>query len=146
MQGNGDITLQFLDDGSAITGGGYRHAGTGLDSGGTDRNVVGNDTTSIKIYEGLKSGDDRPMVGSLYFMNARGGRWDSDSNDSEGNVRPSVLYHMGGKDSGNKHRHCTGSGHYDDAAANTCNGFILTFGGGSGATKVNLTVYGVVRS
>jgi len=146
MQGNGDITLQFLDDGSAITGGGYRHAGTGLDSGGTDRNVVGNDTTSIKIYEGLKSGDDTPMVGSLYFMNARGGRWDSDSNDSEGNVRPSVLYHMGGKDSGNKHRHCTGSGHYDDAAANTCNGFILTFGGGSGATKVNLTVYGVVRS
>ena len=146
MQGAGDVTLQFLDDGSAITGSGYRHAGTGLDSNGTAKNVVGNNTASIKIYDDLQSGDDRPMMGSLYFMNGRGGRWDSDSSDSEGNVRPSVLYHIGGKDSGNYHRHLTGAGHYDDAAANTCNGFILTFGGGSGATKVNLTVYGVVRS
>ena len=57
----------------------------------------------------------------MYFHNGRGGRWDSDSSDSEGNVKPSVQWQFGGKDSGNYHRVAQGSGHYDNVAANTLN-------------------------
>ena len=32
----------------------------------------------------------------MYFNNSQGGRWDSDSNDSKGQVSPSVVYMLGG--------------------------------------------------
>ena len=146
QDGTGDINLQFLDDGSAVTDTGYRYAAYGKDSNGTDRILTGNDTTTLQLFDSCKAGDNNPVSGYMYFHNGRGGRWDSDSSDSEGNVKPSVQWQFGGKDSGNYHRVAQGSGHYDNVAANTLNGFKLTFTGGSGATKVNLTIYGIKRS
>ena len=86
------------------------------------------------------------MSGWLYFNNGAGGRWDSDSNDSKGQVSPSVLYMLGGEGSNGTSRIAIGHGYLNDTQANTCNGFQLLFAGGDGAYKVNLTVYGVKRA
>ena len=51
-----------------------------------------------------------------------------------------------GKDHSNYARSVHGGWFYDDAAGNTMNGFHLLFQAGSGAVKVCLTVYGIVRS
>ena len=146
QQGAGDINLQFLDDGSAITGAGYRYAAYGKDSNGTDQILTGNDVNPLQLFDNGVAGDNNPVSGYLYFHNGRGGRWDSDSSDSEGAVRPSVKWQLGGKDGSNYHRVAQGSGHYDNAATNSMNGFKLLFTGGSGAYKVCLTIYGIVRS
>ena len=146
QQGNGDITLEFLDDGSDLPDAAYRYAAYGKDSNGTDQTETGNNTATLLLFDALKSGDGTAAQGYMYFHNGRGGRWDSDSSDSEGNLRPSVQWQLGGKDNGNFHSVFQGSGHYDNTAANTCNGFKLNFAGGSGATKVCLTIYGIKRS
>ena len=146
QQGAGDITLEFLDDGSDLPDAAYRYAAYGKDSNGTDQILTGNNTATLQLFDDQKSGDNDPVSGYMYFQNGNGGNWDSDSSDSEGNVRPSVLWQFGGKDSNNYHRIAQGSGHYANTAANTCNGFKLNFTGGSGAVKVNLTIYGIKRS
>ena len=146
QQGAGDINLQFLDDGSAITDAGYRYAAYGKDSNGTDQILTGNNVNPLQLFDNGVAGDNNPVSGYLYFHNGRGGRWDSDSSDSEGAVRPSVKWQLGGKDGSNYHRVAQGSGHYDNAATNSMNGFKLLFTGGSGAYKVCLTIYGIVRS
>ena len=146
QQGAGDITLEFLDDGSDLPDAAYRYAAYGKDSNGTDRILTGNNAATLQLFDDQKSGDNIPVSGYMYFHNGRGGRWDSDSSDSEGAVRPSVQWQFGGKDSNNYHRVAQGSGHYDNTSANTCNGFKLNFTGGSGAVKVCLTIYGIKRS
>ena len=93
-----------------------------------------------------KGGEKDPMNGWMYFNNGRGGRLDSDSNDSEGQVSPSVVYMVGGEGSNGTSRIAIGHGYINDTQANTCNGFQLIFAGGDGAYKVNLTVYGVKRA
>ena len=145
LAGDGDVEFQFLDDGSAITGGGYRVALNGIDSNGTDRQLSSNNESDPRIFDDLKGGDANPVSGFIYFHNGRGGRWDSDSTDSEGAVKAQITLSINGKDHSNYHRAVHGGGHYDDAGANSMNGFKLIFGGG-GAQKVCLTVYGVVRS
>tara|TARA_R110001583_G_scaffold49594_2_gene155286 strand:+ start:14428 stop:15729 length:1302 start_codon:yes stop_codon:yes gene_type:complete len=145
LAGDGDVNFQWLDDGSALTGGGYRIALNGIDSNATDRQLASNNETSPRIFDDLKGGDNAPFSGFMYMQLGRGGRWDSDSSDSEGNVRPMVTCDFVGKDHSNYARSVHGGFYYDDAAGNTMNGFKLTFGGG-GANKVCLTVYGVVRS
>ena len=146
LQSDGDIEFQWLDDGSPITGGGYRVALNGIDSNGTDRALNSNNEADPRIFDDLKSGDDRPFSGFMYMQLGRGGRWDSDSSDSEGNVRPMVTCDFVGKDHSNYVRLVHGGWFYDDAAGNTMNGFHLLFQAGSGAVKVCLTVYGIVRS
>lgn len=146
QQGAGDITLEFLDDGSDLPDSAYRYSAYGKDSNGTDQILTGNNTATLQLFDNQKSGDNIPVSGYMYFHNGRGGRWDSDSSDSEGAVRPSVQWQFGGKDNNNYHRVAQGSGHYDNTSANTCNGFKLNFTGGSGAVKVCLTVYGIKRS
>ena len=145
LAGDGDIEFQWLDDGSAVTGGGYRVAINGIDSNGTDRQLSSNNEADPRIYDDLKVVDNQPMSGFMYFQLGRGGRWDRDSSDSEGNVRPMIVMEITGKDHSNYARSYSGGGFYDDAAGNTFNGFKLIFGGG-GAQKVCLTVYGVKRS
>jgi len=145
LAGDGDVNFQWLDDGSALTGGGYRVALNGIDSNATDRQLASNNETSPRIFDDLKGGDDAPFSGFMYMQLGRGGRWDSDSSDSEGNVRPMVTCDFVGKDHSNYARSVHGGFYYDAASGNTMNGFKLTFGGG-GANKVCLTVYGVVRS
>ena len=66
-----------------------------------------------------------------------------DQNNHTNNNNDTTTTH---KDNGNFHSVFQGSGHYDNTAANTCNGFKLNFEGGSGATKVCLTIYGIKRS
>ena len=144
LAGDGDINFQWLDDGAAVDGGGYRVALNGIDSNATDRQLAANNVTSPRIYDDLKGGDDRPFSGFMYIQNGRGGRWDSDSTDSEGAVRAQVTAVLTGKDHSNYARSIHGGWFYDDAAANTLNGFKLSFA--ATATKVCLTVYGVVRS
>ena len=146
QNGTGDITLEFLDDGSDLPDAAYRYAAYGKDSNGTDRILTGNNAATLQLFDDSKAGDNTPVSGYMYFHNGNGGNWDSDSSDGEGNVRPSVQWQFGGKDSNNYHRVAQGSGHYDNTAANTCNGFKLNFTGGSGAAKVNLTIYGIKRS
>ena len=145
LAGDGDIEFQFMDDGSAITSAGYRMAMNGIDGNGTDRQLSANNEGDPRIFDDLKGGDATPVSGFIYFHNGRGGRWDSDSTDSEGAVKAQITLNLNGKDHSNYHRAVHGGGHYDDAAANSMNGFKLIFGGG-GANKVCLTVYGVVRS
>lgn len=142
---DGDIEFQWLDDGNAVTGAGYRVAMNGTDSNGTDRNLSANNESDPRIFDDLKTGDDRPFSGYMYIQNARGGRWDSDSSDSEGNVRAMVTCSFVGKDHSNFCRAVHGGFFYDDQPANQQNGFKLIFGGG-GANGVHLTVYGIVRS
>tara|TARA_R100000234_G_scaffold119035_1_gene100919 strand:+ start:274 stop:2271 length:1998 start_codon:yes stop_codon:yes gene_type:complete len=145
LAGDGDVEFQWLDDGSAVTGGGYRVALNGIDSVGTDRQLSSNNEADPRIFDDLKGGDDSPFSGFMYMQLGRGGRWDSDSSDSEGDVRPMVTCDFVGKDHSNFCRSVHGGWYYDTAAGNTMNGFKLIFGGG-GANKVCLTVYGVVRS
>ena len=49
----------------------------------------------------------------------------SDSNDSEGQVSPSVVYMVGGEGSNGTSRIAIGHGYINDTQANTCNGFQL---------------------
>ena len=142
--GSGELKLEFLDDGSDLPDAAYRYAAYGKDSNGTDRILTGNNAAAFQLFDDNKTGDNTPMSGYMYFHNGRGGRWDSDSSDSEGNVRPSVQWQIGGKDGNNYHRVAQGSGHYDNTAANTCNGFKLVFT--ANANKVCLTIYGIKRS
>jgi hypothetical protein len=53
---------------------------------------------------------------------------------------------VGGEGSNGSSRIAIGHGYINDLQANTCNGFQLIFAGGTGASKINLTVYGVKRS
>jgi len=142
--GAGEIKLEFLDDDSDLPNAAYRYAAYGKDSNGTDRILTGNNVAAIQVFDDSKTGDNTPISGYMYFHNGNGGNWDSDSTDGEGNVRPSVQWQFGGKDGNNYHRVSQGSGHYDDTAANTCNGFKLNFT--ANAYKVCLTIYGIKRS
>ena len=146
QQGNGDITLEFLDDGSDLPDAAYRYAAYGKDSNGTDQTETGNNTASFLLFDALKSGDGTAAQGYMYFHNGRGGRWDSDSNDSKGQISPSVVYMLGGEGSNGSSRIAIGHGYLNDTQANICNGFQLIFAGGTGASKINLTVYGVKRA
>ena len=142
--GAGEKKLEFLDDDSDLPNAAYRYAAYGKDSNGTDRILTGNNVAAIQVFDDSKTGDNTPISGYMYFHNGNGGNWDSDSTDGEGNVRPSVQWQFGGKDGNNYHRVSQGSGHYDDTAANTCNGFKLNFT--ANAYKVCLTIYGIKRS
>jgi len=142
--GAGEIKLEFLDDDSDLPNAAYRYAAYGKDSNGTDRILTGNNVAAIQVFDDSKTGDNTPISGYMYFHNGNGGNWDSDSTDGEGNVRPSVQWQFGGKDGNNYHRVSQGSGHYDDTAAYTCNGFKLNFT--ANAYKVCLTIYGIKRS
>ena len=142
----GNLDFRFLDDGSAVTDGGYRVAGVGHDSNGTARVIDENDTTSASLTSlGSNGSDGKPITGWLYFANGRGGRWDSDSTDSEGAVKPYMDFHLGYKNSSNYHEVVTGSIHQDDTQANAMNGFQL-IATSQNFRKICLTVYGVARA
>jgi hypothetical protein len=146
QHGDGDLQMRFLDDGSAITGSNYRQTTLGLTHNNSEKRITTDAADKFTLVEQQKSGEKDPMNGWMYFNNGRGGRWDSDSNDSEGQVSPSVVYMVGGEGSNGTSRIAIGHGYINDTQANTCNGFQLIFAGGDGAYKVNLTVYGVKRA
>ena len=146
QHGQGDIQLRFLDDGSALTNSDYRQTTLGLTDSNSEKRITTTAEDKITLVQQTNSGDKDPFNGWMYFNNGRGGRWDSDSNDSEGEVSPSVVYMLGGEGSNGSSRIAIGHGYLNDTQANTCNGFQLLFAGGDGAHKVNLTVYGVKRS
>ena len=146
QHGDGDLQMRFLDDGSAITGSNYRQTTLGLTHNNSEKRITTDAADKFTLVEQQKGGEKDPMNGWMYFNNGRGGRWDSDSNDSEGQVSPSVVYMVGGEGSNGTSRIAIGHGYINDTQANTCNGFQLIFAGGDGAYKVNLTVYGVKRA
>ena len=142
----GNLDFRWLDDGAAVTGAGYRVSAVGIDSNGTARNISENNTTSASLTSAASNGADAaPLTGWFYFPNGRGGRWDSDSNDSEGQVKPYMDFHLGYKNSSNYHEVVTGSLHQDDTACNSMNGFQL-IATSQNFRKICLTVYGVARS
>jgi len=142
----GNLDFRFLDDGSAVTGGGYRVSAVGIDGNGTARNITENNTTSASLTSLASNGSDAaPLTGWFYFANGRGGRWDSDSTDSEGAVKPYMDFHLGYKNSSNYHEVVTGSIHQDDTQANAMNGFQL-IATSQNFRKICLTVYGVARA
>ena len=142
----GHLDFRFLDDGSAVTDSGYRVAAAGQDSGGTSRVIDENDTSSASLTSlGCNGTDGKPLTGWLYFPNGRGGRWDSDSTDSEGAVSPFMQFHLGYKNTSNYHEVVAGSVHQDNTQANAMNGFQL-IATSQNFRKVCLTVYGVKRS
>ena len=142
----GNLDFRWLDDGAAVTGAGYRVSAVGIDSNGTARNISENNTTSASLTSAASNGADAaPLTGWFYFPNGRGGRWDSDSNDSEGEVKPYMDFHLGYKNSSNYHEVVTGSLHQDDTACNSMNGFQL-IATSQNFRKICLTVYGVARS
>ena len=142
----GDIQMRFLDDGSALTNSDYRQTTLGLTSSNSEKRITTTAEDKITLVQQQTNGTKDPMNGWLYFNNGAGGRWDSDSNDSKGQVSPSVVYMLGGEGSNGSSRIAIGHGYLNDTQANTCNGFQLLFAGGDGAHKVNLTVYGVKRA
>ena len=142
----GHLDFRFLDDGSAVTNAGYRCAGVGHDSNGTARVIDENDTASASLTSlGCNGSDGKPLTGWLYFPLGRGGRWDSDSSDSEGSVAPYMQFHLGYKNTSNYHEVIAGSVHQDNIAGNTCNGFQL-IGTSQNLRKVCITIYGIKRS
>jgi len=146
QQGAGDIQMRFLDDGSAITGSNYRQTTLGLTHNNSEKRITTDAADKFTLVEQQNSGDKDPMNGFMYFNNPAGGRWDSDSNDSKGQISPSFVYQIGGEGSNGTSRIAQGHGYINDTQANTCNGFQLIFAGGTGAYKINLTVYGVKRA
>jgi hypothetical protein len=146
QHGQGDLQMRFLDDGSAITSSNYRQTTLGLTHTNSEKRITTDAASLFTLVEQQNNGEKDPMNGWMYFNNGRGGRWDSDSNDSEGAVSPSVVYMLGGEGSNGSSRIAIGHGYINDTEANTCNGFQLIFAGGDGAYKVNLTVYGVKRA
>ena len=146
QHGDGDLQMRFLDDGSAITGSNYRQTTLGLTHNNSEKRITTDAADKFTLVEQQKGGEKDPMNGWMYFNNGRGGRWDSDSNDSEGQVSPSVVYMVGGEGSNGTSRIAIGHGYINDTQANTSNGLQLIFAGGDGAYKVNLTVYGVKRA
>ena len=52
----------------------------------------------------------------------------------------------GGEGSNGSSRIAIGHGYINEGATNACNGFQLIFPAGTGAQKINLTVYGVKRA
>tara|TARA_B100000686_G_scaffold278800_1_gene299036 strand:- start:882 stop:3491 length:2610 start_codon:yes stop_codon:yes gene_type:complete len=142
----GNLDFRFLDDGSAVTDSGYRVAAAGQDSNGTARPIDENDASSASLTSLACNGSDaKPLTGWLYFPNGRGGRWDSDSTDSEGGVSPYMQFHLGYKNSSNFHEVVSGSVHQDNTQANAMNGFQL-IATTQNFRKVCLTVYGIKRS
>ena len=146
QSGAGDIQMRFLDDGSAITASNYRQTTLGLTHNNSEKRITTDAADKFTLVEQQNSGEKDPMNGWMYFNNGAGGRWDSDSNDSKGQVSPSVVYMLGGEGSNGSSRIAIGHGYINDTQANTCNGFQLIFAGGSGASKINLTIYGVNRA
>ena len=146
QQGDGDLQMRFLDDGSAITGSNYRQTTLGLTHNNSEKRITTDSADKFTLVEQQKGGEKDPFNGWMYFNNGAGGRWDSDSNDSKGQVSPSVVYMVGGEGSNGSSRIAIGHGYINDTQANTCNGFQLIFAGGTGASKINLTIYGVNRA
>ncbi len=146
QSGAGDLQMRFLDDGSAITGSNYRQTTLGLTHNNSEKRITTDSADKFTLVEQQNTGEKDPMNGWMYFNNGAGGRWDSDSNDSKGQVSPSVVYMVGGEGSNGSSRIAIGHGYINDTQANTCNGFQLIFAGGSGASKINLTIYGVNRA
>jgi len=146
QQSAGDIQLRFLDDGSALTNSDYRQTTLGLQYNNSEKRITENAEDRITLVQQQQTGDKDPMNGWMYFNNGAGGRWDSDANDSKGQVSPSLVYMLGGESSSGVSRIAIGHGYLNDTQANTLNGFQLLFAGGSGASKINMTIYGVVRS
>jgi len=144
--GDGDLQLRFLDDGSAITVSDYRQSTLGITYNLSEKRITTEAADKFTLVEQQKGGDKDPMSGFMYFNNPAGGRWDSDSNDSKGQISPSVVYQLGGEGSNGSSRIAIGHGYINDTQANTCNGFQLLFAGGTGASKINMTIYGVKRS
>ena len=138
--------MRFLDDGSALTNSDYRQTTLGLTHNNSEKRITTDAADKFTLVEQQNGGNKDPMNGWMYFNNGAGGRWDSDSNDSKGQVSPSVVYMVGGEGSNGSSRIAIGHGYINDTQANTCNGFQLIFAGGSGAEKINLTVYGVLRA
>jgi hypothetical protein len=146
QQGDGDLQMRFLDDGSAITSSDYRQSTLGLTHNLSEKRITTETATLFTIVEQQKSGQDDTLNGFMYFNNGNGGRWDSDSSDSQGNVSPSFVYQVGCEGSNGTSRIAQGHGYINGTSANACNGFQLIFAGGTGAYKINLTVYGVKRA
>ncbi len=146
QQGQGDIQMRFLDDGSAITASNYRQSTLGLQHNNSEKRITTDAADKFTLIEQQNNGDKDPMNGFMYFNNPAGGRWDSDSNDSKGQISPSFVYQIGGESSSGVSRIAIGHGYINDTQANTCNGFQLIFAGGTGASKINMTIYGVVRA
>ena len=146
QQQAGDIQMRFLDDGSALTNSDYRQTTLGLTHNNSEKRITSDAADKFTLVEQQNGGDKDPMNGWMYFNNPQGGRWDSDSNDSKGQISPSVVYMLGGEGSNGSSRIAIGHGYLNDTQANTCNGFQLLFAGGTGASKINLTVYGVKRA
>ena len=146
QHGQGDIQMRFLDDGSALTNSDYRQTTLGLTHTNSEKRITTDAADKITLVQQQNGGDKDPMNGWMYFNNPQGGRWDSDSNDSKGQISPSVVYMLGGEGSNGSSRIAIGHGYLNDTQANTCNGFQLLFAGGTGASKINLTVYGVKRA
>ena len=146
QQLSGDIQMRFLDDGSALTNSDYRQTTLGLTSSNSEKRITTTAEDKITLVQQQTNGTKDPMNGWMYFNNGAGGRWDSDANDSKGQVSPSVVYMLGGEGSNGSSRIAIGHGYLNDTQANTCNGFQLIFAGGTGAHKVNLTIYGVKRA
>ena len=146
QQADGDIQMRFLDDGSAITASNYRQTTLGLTNSNSEKRITTTAEDKFTIVQQMKGGLLDPTNGFMYFNNGAGGRWDSDSDDSKGAVSPSFVYQVGGEGSNGSSRIAQGHGYINDTAANTCNGFQLIFAGGDGASKINMTIYGVKRS
>ena len=146
QQQAGDIQMRWLDDGSALTNSDYRQTTLGLTHNNSEKRITTDAADKFTLVEQQNGGDKDPMNGWMYFNNPQGGRWDSDSNDSKGQISPSVVYMLGGEGSNGSSRIAIGHGYLNDTQANTCNGFQLLFAGGTGASKINLTVYGVKRA
>ena len=146
QQGDGDLQMRFLDDGTAITASDYRQSTLGLTHNLLERRITTETANLFTIVEQQKSGQDDTLNGFMYFNNGNGGRWDSDSSDSEGNVSPSFVYQVGCEGSNGTSRIAQGHGYVNGTSANACNGFQLIFAGGDGAYKINLTIYGVLRA
>ena len=146
QQADGDIQMRFLDDGSAITASNYRQTTLGLTNSNSEKRITTTAEDKFTIVQQMKGGLLDKTNGFMYFNNGAGGRWDSDSDDSKGAVSPSFVYQVGGEGSNGSSRIAQGHGYINDTAANTCNGFQLIFAGGDGASKINMTIYGVKRS
>jgi len=146
QQGQGDLQMRFLDDGSALTNSDYRQSTLGITHNLSEKRITTDAADKFTLVEQQNNGQKDPMNGWMYFNNGAGGRWDSDANDSKGQVSPSVVYMLGGEGSNGSSRIAIGHGYLNDTQANTCNGFQLIFAGGTGASKINLTVYGVKRA
>ena len=144
--GAGDIQMRWLDDGSALTNSDYRQTTLGLTHNNSEKRITTDAADKFTLVEQQNSGDKDPMNGFMYFNNPAGGRWDSDSNDSKGQISPSFVYQIGGEGSNGSSRIAIGHGYLNDTQANTCNGFQLLFAGGTGASKINMTIYGVKRA